>query len=300
MKKNILIITSSIDATVDYIIQRYNHIAIFYRLNIDQFSDYAFNIGTNANWTISCSQWSIKEVDIYSIYYRKPLLPDLTGYEDFYRTMISRDIISIINGIADSFSGKVLTKPSLLRKTENKTFQLLYARKNNIVMPESYIGNNRASSNISGLKIIKPLTTGKISIANRTEIYQTSYINEISEDISLTPIYIQHYEAKAYEVRLTYIDGIIFAVRINSPDKLDWRKNYDKLTYSLIDCPLQIKTVCRKLMKDWSLCFGAFDFIVSPSGKWIFLEINPNGQWLWLEYALNIPISEQIIKYLTN
>lgn len=300
MKKNILIITSSVDATVDYIIKQYSYIADFYRLNVDHFSNYKFNISIDVGWTISCSQWSIKETDIYSIYYRKPLLPDLTEYEDFYQTMISRDIISLINGIVDSFDGKVLTRPSLLRKTENKTFQLLYAQKNNILMPKSYICNHSSAIDIEGSKIIKPLTTGKISIAERTEIYQTSYISKISDDISLTPIYIQQYEAKAYEVRLTYIDGTIFTVRIDSPDKLDWRKNYDKLTYSLIKCPIFIEKLCCMLMQDWNLHFGAFDFIVSPTAEWIFLEVNPNGQWLWLEYELNIPIAYHIIKYLTD
>lgn len=300
MKKCILIITSSIDVTVDYIIRQYNHIASFYRLNVDQFANYAFNIGIDTGWTISCSQWNIRESDVYSIYYRKPLLPDLTEYEDFYRSMISRDIISLINGIVDDFSGKVLTKPSLLRKTENKTFQLLYARRHNIAMPESYIGNHNPFDNIEGLMIIKPLTTGKITVAERTEIYQTSYINKALGDISLTPIYVQHYTEKAYEVRLTYIDGIIFAVRIDSPDKLDWRKNYAKLTYSLIECPVFIKNMCCALMRDWNLHFGAFDFIVLPTDEWIFLEVNPNGQWLWIEHELKIPISNYIIKYLID
>ena len=36
--------------------------------------------------------------------------------------MIAKDIISLINGIVDDFEGKVLTKPYILRKTENKTF----------------------------------------------------------------------------------------------------------------------------------------------------------------------------------
>lgn len=54
------------------------------------------------------------------------MLPDLSLYDPQYHTMIQRDIISVINGIADSFPGKVLTKPSIFRKTENKVYQLMY------------------------------------------------------------------------------------------------------------------------------------------------------------------------------
>ncbi|MGQ0778725.1 MAG: hypothetical protein ACT4NY_30645 [Pseudonocardiales bacterium] len=39
--------------------------------------------------------------------------------------------------------------------------------------------------------------------------------------------------------------------------------------------------------KPWQLAwadtlYGALDFIVTPSGEWIFLELNPNGQWAWI------------------
>ena len=46
-----------------------------------------------------------------------------------YHLLIQRDIISIINGIVDSFHGKVITKPSILRKTENKVYQMVYVSK---------------------------------------------------------------------------------------------------------------------------------------------------------------------------
>ena len=54
------------------------------------------------------------------------------------------------------------------------------------------------------------------------------------------------------------------------------------------------------MMDDFSLNFGAFDFIVTPDDEWIFLEINPNGQWLWLEQKLGINISKKIVEYLVD
>lgn len=57
------------------------------------------------------------------------MLPDLRIYDPQYHLLIQRDIISIINGIVDSFHGKVITKPSILRKTENKVYQMVYVSK---------------------------------------------------------------------------------------------------------------------------------------------------------------------------
>jgi hypothetical protein len=31
------------------------------------------------------------------------------------------------------------------------------------------------------------------------------------------------------------------------------------------------------------LVYGAYDFIVTPGGEYVFLEVNQVGQWLWIE-----------------
>lgn len=298
--KKVLIITSTIDCTVDYIIQKYCNVADFYRFDVDRFSEYKIIIGESEQWKIICEHWSLIKKDIYSIYYRKPRIPDLSEFEKEYQYMIARDMISVVNGLVDDFEGKVLSKPYLLRKTENKTFQLLYAKKNNLAVPGSYIGNsnNTAIEFLNDKSIIKPLTTGKLVLEDRTEIYQTNYIKDLSEDIALTPVYIQKYINKKYEVRMTYIDGTFFTIRIDSEDKLDWRKNYAGLKYSIIECPEHISNACMMLLKDFKLKYGAFDFIVDENEQWIFLEVNPNGQWQWLEQKIGIPISKRIVDYL--
>lgn len=300
IQKKVLIITSSIDVTVDYIIERYKGMVEFYRVDVDLFSDYEIIVGGSNQWTISSSKWQIKKGDIYSIYYRKPRLPVLDEFEWHYRNMIAKDIIALINGIVDDFDGKVLSKPYILRKTENKIFQLLYAQKEGLLIPQSFIGNsnNIAKSFIGETSIIKPLTTGKICKEGDVELYQTNYFTEFEDDISLTPIYLQQYVNKKYEVRLTHINSYFFPVRIDSKDKLDWRKNYKGLSYSIIECPKDIMDKCSKLLSHFKLNYGAFDFIVNENNEWIFLEVNPNGQWQWLEQILNLSISEKIIEYL--
>ena len=137
--KRVLIITSSIDETATYIINRYSEQAEFFRIDVDKFDEYKFCVG-NKGWSISSDCFFIRSEDIYSIYYRKPMLPDLSPFDPQYHLMIQRDIIAVINGIVDCFSGKVLTRPSILRKTENKVYQLMYVSKNGWNIPESYIG----------------------------------------------------------------------------------------------------------------------------------------------------------------
>ncbi len=302
MLKKILVITSSIDCTVDYIIKKFESSAEFYRFDVDHFSEYKIVVGGYNQWTISCEQWEIQKNDIHSIYYRKPRLPKLDEFQCDYRGMIYKDIIALVNGIVDDFEGKVLTKPYILRKTENKIFQLLYAEKTRFKVPKSFIGNDNmvALSFLDQKAIIKPITTGKIVTEKKIELYQTNYFQQLNDDISLTPIYVQEYEMKKYEVRLTYINESFFAVKIDSEDKLDWRRNYGGLKYTIIECPSEIRNKCLHLLREFELHYGAFDFIVNENDEWVFLEVNPNGQWQWLEQKLQIPISQKIVEYLID
>ncbi len=299
--KRILIITSSIDETATYIINRYSEQAEFFRIDVDKFDEYKFCVD-NKGWSISSDCFFISSEDIYSIYYRKPMLPDLSSFDPQYHLMIQRDIIAVINGIVDCFSGKVLTRPSILRKTENKVYQLMYVSKNGWNIPESYIGNSNGKciKYEKSASIIKPLTTGKTYGKNGWELYQTNLFKEINEDISLTPIYLQEYIPKQFEVRVTIVGRKMYPIRIDTENKVDWRADYQNHRYTQITCPDDIIVKCYKLMDDFNLVFGAFDFIVTPELKWIFLEINPNGQWLWLEQSLKLDISQKIVEYLIS
>jgi len=296
--KRILIITSSFDLTVSYIIKQYLKVS-FFRFNVDQLNEYKVNI-TNQGWSISHHDEHITNNDVHSIYYRKPTFPDLSEYEESYHSMIHKDILTMINGIVDGFPGKVITKPYILRLTENKVFQLLKAAQYGFIVPSSYIGNDQFKANKYNQGIIKPLSTGKVHIDDVYEIYQTNIFQGINEDISLTPIYVQEYIKKQYEVRLTIIDQYVYAVRIDTIDQVDWRNDYEHHHYTLIKCPEDIIRKCYNMMEDFHIVFGAFDFIVTPNNEWVFLEVNPNGQWLWLEESLHLDISQKIAEYLSK
>lgn len=302
MRKTILVITSSIDCTVDTIMNKYSSIADFFRLNVDHLGDYRISIEKELFvWKITDvkANRTVSKFDICSIYYRKPMFPDLSEYLPSYHSMIQKDITCVINGIADSFDGRILSKPCLLLKSENKVSQLLFAIKHGWKIPVSFIGNNSTSQKrFAQNSIIKPLTTGKVYTDNGCELYQTNYFINKNEDISLTPIYLQNYIQKNFEVRITVINNIFYTVRIDTKDKLDWRKDYENHKYTLIECPKKIKKECLEMLEYYNLKFGAFDYIVTPENYWIFLELNANGQWLWLEEALKLDISKNLMNYL--
>lgn len=294
----ILIITCSYDKTIDYIIEKNKYRANFFRFNVDLFADYGITI-SNSYWEISYRNNTINSNTTLSIYYRKPTFPDTSDFAPEYRRIINSDILAIIDGLANSFSGVVLTKPYLLRQAENKIFQLIYAKSHSILMPKSFIGNNDYWKYINDQRIIKPISVGKIETSSGIAIIQTNLMheNDSYDSPELTPVYIQEYIKKSFEVRITVVDDDFFAVKIVSDNMIDWRAGNNN-QYEIIDIPIEIKKCIKMMMKDFQLRFGAIDYIVDVDGKWYFLEINPNGQWQWLECILGLSISDSIMNML--
>lgn len=294
----ILIITCSYDKTIDYIIEKNKYRANFFRFNVDLFADYGITI-SNSYWEISYRNNTINSNTTLSIYYRKPTFPDTSDFAPEYRRIINSDILAIIDGLANSFSGVVLTKPYLLRQAENKIFQLIYAKSHSILMPKSFIGNNDHWKCINDQRIIKPISVGKIETSSEIAIIQTNLMheNDSYDSPELTPVYIQEYIKKSLEVRITVVDDDFFAVKIVSDNMIDWRAGNNN-QYEIIDIPIEIKKCIKMMMKDFQLRFGAIDYIVDIDGKWYFLEINPNGQWQWLECILGLSISDSIMNML--
>ena len=93
---------------------------------------------------------------------------------------------------------------------------------------------------------------------------------------------------KAYELRVTYMGDFYIATKIlsqeNDSTRLDWRADYGALEiepFKLL--PTALDKACKRLMERLGIVFGCFDFIVTPDGDYVFLEVNEMGQFLWIE-----------------
>ncbi|MFF2528842.1 hypothetical protein ACFVS2_07995 [Brevibacillus sp. NPDC058079] len=303
--KAILIVTSTRDLTADYIINRYGSSVPFFRLNVDRLKDYDIKFSNRDSFfQIFGKNGNLSECDIGSVYYRKPILPDLSDYEEKFRPIMQRDIMTLIEGITETAGTRCLTPPSILRRADNKVVQMKIADKVGFRLPTSVITNSElAARNIcnEAPSIVKPLSMGRIIHSNRIGIIQTNLVDQATDfsGLELAPAYFQHYEKKDTEVRATVVGREVFAVQIDSSDRIDWRKFEATHQYDLIQLPNDITEKCFSMMDALNLSFGAFDFIIND-GDYVFLEVNANGQWLWLEEALELNISGAIIRYLTE
>lgn len=120
--------------------------------------------------------------------------------------------------------------------------------------------------------------------------------------IRITPGIFQERVEKAYELRVTVVGSRIFTVRIDSQAHseaaLDWRRSLHDVAYDVVELPAAVEDKIVKFMQAFGLIYGAFDFIVTPDGRYVFLEINPSGQFMWLEYATGLQITAALVDLL--
>jgi len=113
----------------------------------------------------------------------------------------------------------------------------------------------------------------------------------------------QRWVPKARECRVTVIGQHITAAAITAASQqgyVDYRTDYDNLSYDLVDPPAQVTSEIKLLMDSFGLVYGALDFVITLDGGWVFLEINPAGQYGFIEHATGAPLSVQLADLLTE
>ncbi|WP_428266538.1 hypothetical protein [Haliangium sp.] len=134
----------------------------------------------------------------------------------------------------------------------------------------------------------------------------TSIVHEgnlvADELLQAVPSIYQALVPKAYELRVTVMGHHVVATRIRSQEtqtgKLDWRKAYHELVMEPYELPRSLAARCIALLDALGLVFGCFDFVVTPDGEYVFLEVNQAGQFLFIEEATDEPLLAMFCDFL--
>lgn len=126
-----------------------------------------------------------------------------------------------------------------------------------------------------------------------------------SESVRLAPGIYQAYVEKDFEVRVTVFGQTVVAVRIDSQSdprsQVDFRLAWlvGQVKGDPITIPDEIRRRTLDLMRRMGVIYAAMDFIVTPTGEWVFLESNNAGQFLWLEETWpELPVLDMFVQFL--
>lgn len=183
-------------------------------------------------------------------------------------------------------------------RSNSKLIQLSLAQNIGLSFPETLISNKREAiqsfiqENNSEEIIYKTFSPSSWNEGDNIFNFYTTKINlDILPEQSilrLTPGIYQRKIKKAFEVRSTFFGDENVSVKIHNSEELDWRmlNGNNQLEISPIKLCPEIEKKCILMMKELNIVFGCFDFIVTPEGEYIFLEVNEMGQFLWIEDLL--------------
>lgn len=194
-----------------------------------------------------------------------------------------------------------------------KPLQLRLASEAGLVIPETLITNNpheirefiRRQGGFVAHKLLEP-SGWRSEDGKHLYLTYTSTVTEPdlpSDDLlRLCPAILQPLLKKEFEIRVLCLGDFLVAVRLNSQEDeraaVDWRAGQFRIAVQPYELPEETAAGCRRLMRSLRIVHGSIDFVVDPTGKHIFLEVNPQGQFLWMEDRTGLPVLDMFAEFL--
>ncbi|UWQ46864.1 MvdC/MvdD family ATP grasp protein [Leisingera aquaemixtae] len=220
-----------------------------------------------------------------------------------------------INGILPFLdqSCRCINKIYAAERAECKPFQLMMAKRAGFTVPSTVISNDPSLiqhflEHSAGRTLAKPFSPTVWKGEDKDYVTRSAIVrlDDLPADVLVeaSPMIFQQYVEKSYEVRLTCFGDYPVAVKLNSQkteaSKVDWRAvSPANLGVERIEVPEVVRVACSNLLRSLDLSFGCIDLVVTPSGEWVFLEINQMGQFLWIEEVNpEIPMLDLFVQLL--
>jgi hypothetical protein len=210
-----------------------------------------------------------------------------------------------IQGLLWSLPATWVNDPGAERVASRKIVQLAAAKSAGLPVPETLITNDpeRASEFIAA----RPVPTiYKRTGTSRSEFSETRLIG--SEDLQRlgsivsSPTTFQDYIEAEADIRVVWVAGKVWAVRIDSQSGAGWLDSRldNRVEFTLVELPQKTTTALQVCMLRLGLVFGVIDLRVGTDGEIYFLEVNPQGQFAYLEFKTGAPIFRSVADLLQD
>ncbi|KYC37673.1 MvdC family ATP-grasp ribosomal peptide maturase [Scytonema hofmannii PCC 7110] len=253
---------------------------------------------------------SISTKQVHAVWMRRIWQPQIDKkIAPQFQAACVKESLAALDGFLDSLrEARWVDNLERINFAENKLRQLKVASEVGLTIPETLVSNNAEEVReffykLEGKIITKLLTPLSISMKGSPFFMYTSAVQEQdlldAETLRYCPMVFQEKIPKYKELRVVYVNGNIFVgaldASVYADSTLDWRcANSEACVWQPHELPDQVTARIKAFMAHFGLVFGAFDFIQTPSGEYVFLEVNPTGEWGMLERDLNYPISSAI------
>ncbi|MGH2557425.1 MAG: MvdC/MvdD family ATP grasp protein [Thermomicrobiales bacterium] len=255
----------------------------------------------------------LSHVDTVLLWRPNPPAPHEAITDEASRAFVKTESLGFLNDAWSSLDARWLpARPSVVRDAAQKVSQLQIAASLGFEFPPTLVTNSpddflafyrRYNGNVVGKLVgVAFLRHVGDAFGRYTEMVTKRDVG-YAHAVRYAPVIFQAYVPKRLELRITVVGQRVFAAAIDSQatnhTRHDWRRyDYFGTSYLAHDLPDEVARRCVRLLARLGLSYGAIDMILTPDGRYVFLEINPSGLFLWIEEATGLPISEAICDWL--
>ena len=306
----LLILTSDKDLTADFlIVELINRDLPYFRLNAEELTKADFNFSLTENTVrreVSVGTRTLDLNEVEAVWYRRAIHPgSIAALSRGERVFVAGELRHLAVGLVLNPNVAWVNPIDRVCVAEHKLYQLQIAQQLGFRVPRTQVSRdpvelrNFAASNKSGT-ICKPIFHGMfVDEASSYSVYTRRVTPESfdKDSVKICPVLLQEEIVRSADVRATFIGPQCFVADIKGdPSLVDWRDPDVPVSYSASSLSDEVQSMCREMLSKLGLIYGAFDFVRTPKGDLVFLEVNPTGEWAWLEDRLGFPMRDAFIQ----
>jgi glutathione synthase/RimK-type ligase-like ATP-grasp enzyme len=245
--------------------------------------------------------------DVGSVWWRRPQPPQVNPsiVNPAHRAFAANETSEALTGLWYALDAFWVNEPARDIVAHRKAFQLRVAQDVGLRIPVTVITNDpdeaRAFVDRRGYRnVVYKAFSATEQDWRETRILQTEELGLLDE-VQHAPVIFQEYIEAEHDLRITVVDGHVFAAAIYSQETsypVDFRMDMANARVEAVDLPDDVCDRLRALMARLGLVYGAIDMRQSLDGNHVFLEINPAGQWLFVEHKSGQPIAATLAEVL--
>lgn len=316
MTQTCLIITERFEPTADCVLAELRRRGIAcLRWNLDSYpseSRISYRTDPSFSGELACDGRSVDLAAIGGVWcrgFRPSGFPTSLDEEDlrFVKDEAQRALDALMTVLAVPW----VNHPHNHARANSKAAQLMVAHELGFDVPHTLISNDsaqvRSFIEASATDTVYKAHSQSLNLEPGKALYTgvvTAKEIENLDLIRISPGVFQEYVPKSFELRVTVVGRKIFCGRIESQagdeTRVDWRRRPFDIEKEPFALPPDVEDKIHAFMRRFGLLYGALDFIVTPDGRFVFLEVNPAGQYLWVETVTKMPITAALAELLAD
>ncbi len=245
---------------------------------------------------------------VRTVWWRRPRVPEPASITDPEALLFAaNEWQEAINGLWQLLDARWVNHPIRDEVAARKALQLRVAAEVGLTVPRTLVTSDpdEARTFIDGrgdaATVFKTFSCTH-EIWRETRLIRADEL-PLLDTVRLAPVIFQEYVPAGVDLRITIVGGRLFAAAIHSQEtdyEVDFRMSLGQAEVEATTLPAEVEEGLLALMGRLGLLYGAVDMRRTPTGEYVFFEVNTAGEFLFVEELTGQPIARNLAELLAS